>query len=74
MRRLDVLINALSEPTGRDKEAVAQTFEAIIAANPDKSKDMLTELSYNEASTMYEKLIKDGPDVLARLVSRVSDE
>ena len=73
MRRIDVLINALSELTGRDKEAVAQTFEAIIAANPDKSKDMLAELSYNEASALYEKLIKDGPDVLARLVSRVSD-
>ena len=73
MRRLDVLVNALSELTGRDKEAVAQTFEAIIAANPDKSKDMLAELSFNEASALYEKLIKDGPDVLARLVSRVSD-
>ena len=73
MRRLDVLINALSELTGRKKEAVAQTFEAIIAANPDKSKDMLTELSFNEASTLYEKLLTDGPDVLARLVSRVSD-
>ena len=73
MRRLDVLINALSELTGREKESVAQTFEAIIAANPDKSKDMLTELSFNEASTLYEKLLKDGPDVLARLVSRVSD-
>ena len=73
MRRVDVLIGALSQLTGRDEEAVAQTFEAIIAANPDKSKDMLTELSFNEASTLYEKLLKDGPDVLARLVSRVSD-
>jgi hypothetical protein len=74
MRRLDVLINALSELTGRDRDAVAKTFEAILAANPDKSKDMLAELSFNEASAMHEKLIKDGPDVLARLVSRVSDE
>jgi len=74
MRRLDVLINALSELTGRDRDAVAQTFEAIIAANPDKSKDMLTELSFNEASVLHEKLLKDGPNVLARLVSRVSDE
>ena len=73
MRRVDVLIGALSQLTGRDEGAVAQTFEAIIAANPDKSKDMLTELSFNEASTLYEKLLKDGPDVLARLVSRVSD-
>ena len=74
MRRLDVLVNALSELTGRDREAVAQTFDAILAANPDKGKDMLTELSFNESSILYEKLIKDGPDVLARLVSRVSDE
>ena len=74
MRRLDVLVNALSELTGRDREAVAQTFDAILAANPDKGKDMLTELSFNEASILYEKLLKDGPDVLARLVSRVSDE
>ena len=74
MRRLDVLVNALSELTGRDREAVAQTFDAILAANPDKGKDMLTELSFNEASILYEKLIKDGPDELARLVSRVSDE
>ena len=74
LRRLDVLVNALSELTGRDREAVAQTFDAILAANPDKGKDMLTELSFNEASILYEKLIKDGPDVLARLVSRVSDE
>ena len=74
MRRLDVLINALSELTGRDRDAVAQTFEAIIAANPDKSKDMLTELSFYEASVLHEKLLKDGPNVLARLVSRVSDE
>ena len=35
---------------------------------------MLTELSFSEASILYEKLLKDGPDVLARLVSRVSDE
>ena len=35
---------------------------------------MLTELSFSEASLLHEKLIKDGPDVLARLVSRVSDE
>ena len=68
------MINALSELTGRDRDAVAQTFEAIIAANPDKSKDMLTELSFNEASVLHEKLLKDGPNVLARLVSRVSDE
>lgn len=45
MRRLDVLVNALSELTGRDRDAVAQTFEAILAANPDKGKDMLAELS-----------------------------
>ena len=74
MRRLDVLVNALSELTGRDREAVAQTFDAILAANPDKGKDMLTELSFSEASVLYEKLLKDGPNVLARLVSRVSDE
>ena len=74
MRRLDVLINALSELTGRDRDAVAQTFEAILAANPDKGKDMLAELSFSEASLLHEKLIKDGPDVLARLVSSVSDE
>lgn len=74
MRRLDVLINSLSELTGRDRDAVAQTFEAILAANPDKSKDMLTELTFGEASALHEKLIKDGPDVLARLVSRVNDE
>ena len=47
---------------------------AILAANPDKGKDMLTELSFSEASLLHERLIKDGPDVLARLVSRVSDE
>ena len=41
MRRLDVLVNALSELTGRDRDAVAQTFDAILAANPDKGKDML---------------------------------
>ena len=35
---------------------------------------MLTELSFSEASLLHERLIKDGPDVLARLVSRVSDE
>ena len=74
MRRLDVLVNALSELTGRDRDAVAQTFDAILAANPDKGKDMLTELSFSEASLLHERLIKDGPDVLARLVSRVSDE
>ena len=74
MRRVDVLVNALSELTGRDREAVAQTFDAILAANPDKGKDMLTELSFSEASVLYEKLLKDGPNVLARLVSRVSDE
>ena len=74
MRRLDVLVNALSELTGRDREAVAQTFDAILAANPDKGKDMLTELSFSEASVLYEKLLKDGPNVLARLVSRISDE
>ena len=74
MRRLDVLVNALSELTGRDRDAVAQTFDAILAANPDKGKDMLTELSFSEASLLYEKLLKDGPDVLARLVSRASDE
>ncbi len=34
----------------------------------------LTELSFSEASVLYEKLLKDGPNVLARLVSRVSDE
>ena len=48
MRRLDVLVNALSELTGRDRDAVAQTFDAILAANPDKGKDMLTELSFSE--------------------------
>ena len=74
MRRLDVLVNALSELTGRDRDAVAQTFDAILAVNPDKGKDMLTELSFSEASILYEKLLKDGPDVLARLVSRASDE
>ena len=74
MRRLDVLVNALSELTGRDREAVAQTFDAILAVNPDKGKDMLTELSFSEASLLYEKLLKDGPDVLARLVSRASEE
>ena len=74
MRRLDVLINALSELTGREKEAVAQTFEAIISSNPDKGEDLLAEISFSEASAMRERLLKDGPDVLARLVSRVSDE
>ena len=74
MRRLDVLVNALSELTGRDRDAVAQTFDAILAVNPDKGKDMLTELSFSEASLLYEKLLKDGPDVLARLVSRASEE
>ena len=73
MRRLDVLINALSELTGRDKEAVAQTFEAIISSNPEKGKDLLEEISFGEASAMRERLLKDGPDVLARLVNRISD-
>ena len=44
MRRVDVLIGALSQLTGRDEEAVAQTFEAIISSNPDKGKDLLAEI------------------------------
>ena len=73
MRRLDVLVSALSELTGRDEEAVAQTFETILSANPEKGKDMLTELSFGEASALRERLVKDGPDVLARLVNRISN-
>ena len=42
MRRVDVLIGALSQLTGRDEEAVAQTFEAILSANPEKGKEMRT--------------------------------
>ncbi len=38
MRRLDVLVNALSELTGRDRDAVAQTFEAILAATPTRAR------------------------------------
>ena len=68
-----ILIGALSQLTGRDEGAVAQTFEAIISSNPDKGKDLLEEISFGEASVMRERLLKDGPDVLARLVSRVSD-
>ena len=73
MRRVDVLIGALSQLTGRDEGAVAQTFAAIISSNPDKGKELLEEISFSEASVMRERLLKDGPDVLARLVSRVSD-
>lgn len=73
MRRLDVLISALSELTGRDEDSVAQTFETILAASPDKSKDLLEELSFGEASILREKLVKEGPGVLARLVNRVSN-
>ena len=65
MRRLDVLVNALSELTGRDKEAVAQTFEAIIAANPDKSKDMLAELEV--------ELIRQALEVQEGVVARAAD-
>ena len=73
MRRVDVLIGALSQLTGRDEEAVAQTFEAIISSNPDKGKDLLAEITFSEASAMRERLLKDGPDVRARLVNRISD-
>ena len=73
MRRVDVLIGALSQLTGRDEEAVAQTFEAIISNNPEKGKDLLEDISFHEASTMRERLLKDGPTVLARLVSRLGE-
>lgn len=73
MRRIDVLVGALSELTGRDEEAVAQTFEAIISSNPEKGKDLFTEISFSEASAMRERLLKKGPDVLARLVGRISE-
>ena len=43
MRKLDVLVSALSELTGRDEAAVAQTFTAILSANPEKGEDLLTE-------------------------------
>lgn len=73
MRRIDVLVGALSELTGRDEEAVAQTFEAIISSNPEKGKDLLADVSFSEASAMRERLLKEGPNVLARLVSRISE-
>ncbi len=73
MRRVDVLIDALSELTGRDKESVAQTFEAIISSNAEKGKELLEDISFAEASTMRERLLKEGPTVLARLVSRISE-
>ncbi len=73
MRRIDVLVGALSELTGRDEEAVAQTFEAIISSNPEKGKDLLADISFSEASAMRERLLKEGPNVLARLVSRISE-
>ena len=60
--------------SGQARDKDGRPFDAILAANPDKGKDMLTELSFSEASILYEKLLKDGPDVLARLVSRASDE
>ena len=62
MRRVDVLIGALSQLTGRDEEAVAQTFEAIISSNPDKGKDLLAEITFSEASAMVctiEKIQRD---------------
>ena len=49
MRRVDVLIDALSELTGRDEKAVAHTFEAIISNNPEKGKDLLEDISFHEA-------------------------
>lgn len=73
MRRVDVLIDALSELTGRDEKAVAHTFEAIISNNPEKGKDLLEDISFHEASAMRERLLKDGPTVLARLVSRLGE-
>jgi len=71
MRKLDVLVSALSELTGRDEAAVAQTFTAILSANPEKGEDLLTEIPFGEASLMRERLLKNGPDVLARLVGRI---
>lgn len=73
MRRVDVLVDALSELTGRDEESIAQTFETIISSNPEKGKDLLADISFHEASAMRERLLKDGPTVLAKLVSRISE-
>ena len=61
MRRVDVLIGALSQLTGRDEEAVAQTFEAIISSNPEKGKDLLEEISFGEASVMVAPDKARGP-------------
>ncbi len=71
MRRIDVLVDALCELTGRDREAVAQTFSAILAASPDKAADLEAEITFAEASAMRERLLKEGPHVLARMVEKM---
>lgn len=71
MRRLDVLISTLSELTGRDREAVAATFDVIMSANPSKGAALLEPLADEEAAAMRESLLREGPGVLARLAEKL---
>ena len=67
MRKLDVLVSTLSELTGRDEAAVAQTFTAILSANPEKGEELLAEIPFGEASLMYFAFVigEIGRDFLA---------
>ncbi|MBQ9407461.1 MAG: hypothetical protein IJU37_12090 [Desulfovibrio sp.] len=72
MRKLDVLISAVSELTGRDTDSVAATFDFIVSANPEKGAALLESITDDDAALMRESLLREGPGVLAHFAERCS--
>ena len=72
MRKLDVLISAVSELTGRDTDSVAATFDFIVSANPEKGAALLESITDDDAALMRESLLREGSGVLAHFAERCS--
>lgn len=73
MRKLDIIVQVLSEVTSRDKTFVEQLFASIFAARPEAQKGFLVEISDAEAKKMLADLRAEGPGILARLQKEASN-